>query len=120
MELIIKAVIAQRLENGESLSVASVPMSHNIPTLWKQARLPSLDEADQKRLQALGVIMTWAGRYAAPVPAKEDNPDFSYPVTQVGKIGDAPLLRLVSVCWDDFDRIYQIAQRTLWHLSPTF
>jgi hypothetical protein len=36
LELIVKAVIAQRLEVGESLGVTKVPATHNVPQLWSR------------------------------------------------------------------------------------
>ena len=67
LELIIKAVIALRLENGEDLgSVTKVPANHMIPELWSQARLPQLSRDDYGRLIKARIYLRWAGRYPAP------------------------------------------------------
>jgi hypothetical protein len=50
LELITKAVIAQRLEVGEDLGVTKVPASYNVPQLWSQAKLPELPRDDYGRL----------------------------------------------------------------------
>ncbi|WP_250152630.1 hypothetical protein [Ancylobacter radicis] len=118
IELIVKAVIAQRLENREHLAASSVPMTHNVPVLWRQARLPELEEADQRRLHAFGVIMTWAGRYAAPTPGGENKPELSYPLEPTQKLGRRQLFRNVIISWDDFERIYQVAQAVYGQLQP--
>src|ERR1700675_349501 len=48
LELIVKAVIAQRLEVGEDLGgITRVPVSHNVPKLWSDANLPDLPREDR-------------------------------------------------------------------------
>jgi hypothetical protein len=67
LELIAKAVIAQRLEIGEDLGgMTRVPVSHNVPRLWTDASLPSLSREDYGRLVKARVFLMWAGRYPAP------------------------------------------------------
>jgi hypothetical protein len=66
LELIIKGVIAQRLEVGEKLEVTSVPANHNVPQLWDHAKLPKPSDADYGRLVQARVYLMWASRYLAP------------------------------------------------------
>src|SRR5690606_3343480 len=67
LELVTKAVIAQRVENGTAdMHVGSVPMTHNLPTLWANAKLPKLAKDDKGRLLKAKYILLWTGRYPAP------------------------------------------------------
>lgn len=68
IELIIKAVIAQRAENArmENKEVPNVPMTHDVVKLWRNAKLPKLPDADQHRLVFVKSLLSWSSRYAAP------------------------------------------------------
>jgi hypothetical protein len=51
LELIVKAVIAQRIEaENASRYVVSVRPVHDLPKLWQEASLPTLSNEDQRRL----------------------------------------------------------------------
>jgi hypothetical protein len=67
LELITKAVIAQRLQVGEDLgTITEVPVIHDVPELWTDARLPELPPDDHARLIQARMYLQWAGRYPAP------------------------------------------------------
>ena len=66
LELITKAVIAQRLQVGENLGTSKVPVIHDVPKLWTYARLPALPPDDHARLIQARMYLQWAGRYPAP------------------------------------------------------
>jgi hypothetical protein len=78
LELIAKAVIAQRLEAGQDLgAVTRVPASHNVPQLWATARLPSLPPDDYGRSVHARVYLMWAGRYRAPLRDEDGERDIA-------------------------------------------
>ena len=66
LELIIKAVIARQLELGGGTPAERVPATHDIPNLWKEAKLPALDRDDSYRLLLVKSTLMWAGRYGTP------------------------------------------------------
>jgi hypothetical protein len=67
LELIIKAVIAQRIECKISKpNVPSIRLTHDLVELWEDASLPRLPRADKHRLLIAKIILYWAGRYPAP------------------------------------------------------
>jgi hypothetical protein len=119
LELIIKAVIAQRLELGEDLgSITRVPATHKIPELWSQAKLPELPPADYGRLVSARVFLMWAGRYPAPnrdADGERDHADlweYSYDQIPTSSMFRKPQ----SFDWDDVDRIYSVANDFFWAL----
>lgn len=122
LELVIKAVIAQRVENGTADTHAgSVPMTHNLPTLWENAKLPKLPKDDRGRLLKAKYILLWTGRYPAP---KTDE-DFERMRSELkgykvitGEIGRFITTKDLSFSWDDFDRIYQVAADTFRAIIP--
>lgn len=122
LELVIKAVIAQRVENGTAdMHVGSVPMTHNLPTLWENAKLPKLPKDDKGRLLKAKYILLWTGRYPAP---KTDE-DFERMRSELkahkvitGQIGRFTTTKDLSFAWDDFDRIYQVAADTFRAIIP--
>lgn len=121
LELIVKAVIAQRLELGKELSeIAKVPASHNVPDLWRKARLPELSQEDAGRLVIARVYLMWASRYAAPnkdADGDRDHDDIARHATdRVSGIKGIRLVRRRSFNWDDVSRIYGIANTMFWQL----
>ena len=122
LELAIKAVIAQRIENGTSLPcVTRVRPVHDLPELWREAQLPILPKADRGRLIHAKHILLWTGRYPAP------NKDEQYetmtaeeqPYEEVfGTLGRFTLRTRPSFTWDDFDRIFQATRTAIWELIP--
>jgi len=67
LELIIKAVIAQRLVTRcADPATEGVPPNHFLPTLWGMAGLMKLGREDRYRLLRFESVLIWSGRYAAP------------------------------------------------------
>lgn len=120
LELIVKAVIAQRIELGIAMEhVRRVRLTHNLPSLWADAELPTLPDDDQHRLLIAKSILIWSGRYAAP---KEDQVYEQEKLDEQGledivsDNGQFKIIRPRSFSWKDMDRIYQVASNTLWSL----
>ena len=114
LELIIKAVIPQRVEIGIAMQyVVRVRATHDLVSLWKDAQLPALTSDDTHRLMIARQILYWAGRYATPLKDEDfekEKCDMK-PLENRVPFGTSNLFlirpRLFS--WEDFDRIYQIA-----------
>jgi hypothetical protein len=126
LELVIKAVIAQRLECGSAANVTKVRPVHNLPSLWGDARLPTLPQEDQATLVIAKQKLTGAGRYAAP---KKDNV-YESDAKELEKIdppidmlGGIPIRGMRGIDWDQFDRVYEVAAVALRelreHLHPS-
>jgi hypothetical protein len=113
LELIVKAVIAQRIELGIApAGVLRVRAVHDLPRLWEEAGLPSLSSEDQRRLLIVKSLLSWSGRYAAPKTDDQLNRErAAYDALSPGKPG--LLETTVTWQWDDFDRLYQVANREL-------
>jgi hypothetical protein len=119
LELIAKAVIAQRLEVGEDLNgITKVPTSHNVPQLWSQAKLPELPREDYGRLVKARVNLTWAGRY--PAPNKDEYGDRDHADLwehAYDQIPTSPMFRRPHTFdWEDVNRIYSVADGCFWAL----
>jgi hypothetical protein len=120
LELIIKAVIAQRVERGTAEAhVTKVRTTHDLASLWKDALLPPLPSEDQHRLLIAKRILYWAGRYAAP---KEDQ-DYDKEQAAMNPLEDRKefggrlkIIKSRSFDWDYVDRIYQIAMASFLHI----
>jgi hypothetical protein len=119
LELIIKAVIAKKMELRYDPNSERVPATHDIPALWQKAELPELDRQDKYRLHLFKSILNWSGRYATPKTAKawaEENREFSAlddPALPRGKI---VFTKPILTDWEDFDRLFQMAQSRLREL----
>jgi hypothetical protein len=122
LELIIKAVIAQRIEMGLAMRhVVRVRPTHDLVALWGDAELSPLSPADQHRLMIARQGLVWSGRYAAPRRdedyERERREMAAFPEERA--IPPPSKLRAVrprSFSWEDFDRIYQIASQSFWGL----
>ena len=112
LELIIKAVIALRIERHVAMrQVVKVRPTHDLISLWTDAQLPDLSPDDQHRLMIARRILYWSGRYAAP-RRDEDyvrEQQAMEPLEEAVHSGGLKFKRLRSFTWDDFDRIYQVA-----------
>lgn len=116
LELLVKAVIAQRVENGSAPShVAAVPMSHDLPRLWHDADLPPLSDAGRKWLAHAKWILIWSGRYPAPradkVRALQTEELEAHEPKPVD--GSLRIRRLEVFEWSDFEAIWQVASADL-------
>jgi hypothetical protein len=120
LELIIKAVIAQRIEGWRAQShVVRVRPTHNLITLWEDAELPRLPPDDQYRLMIARRALIWSGRYPAPKTDEDGERERKEmaPLAERPDPGSRPKgVKLRSFDWDDFDRIYQIAATAFWAL----
>lgn len=119
LELISKAVIAQRLEVGEDLgAVTRVPASHNVPQLWSTAQLPRVSAEDYGRLVQARVYLMWAGRYPAPnrdADGERDNEDLWEHAYE--RIPNSSLFRKPTAFdWEGLDRIHSVAHDSFWAL----
>jgi hypothetical protein len=108
LELITKAVIAQRLQVGEDLgTITKVPVSHNVPKLWTEARLPALLPDDHGRLIQARVYLMWAGRYPAPNRDEDGERDEADLLEHGTSLFRTRTPRTFN--WDDVERIYSTA-----------
>lgn len=119
LELMVKAVITQRLEVGEDLGmITKVPASHNVPQLWADAKLPTLPPDDYGRLVRARVYLMWAGRY--PAPNKDEHgyrDDADLWEHAYERMSNFQLLRKPhSFNYDDIDRIFGVARNCFWLL----
>jgi len=119
LELITKAVIAQKIElDVAPAHVVAVRPTHDLNELWREAALPKLSNEDQRRLLLAKRILVWAGRYAAPkndeVYEKEELEDQR--LQQIRPSAGLRFVRPVAFDWVNFDRLYQIAARDFWSL----
>jgi hypothetical protein len=117
LELIIKAVIAQRIECGvANLTTQIVRPTHDLRRLWEDAALPALSNEDQHRLLIARRILLWAGRYAAP--KKDDQYDREEaemePLQQTVPLGTLKIIKHRTFDWEDVDRIYQLPHTSFW------
>ena len=109
IELILKAVIAARIEVGlAGNDVQSVRETHDVLALWQEAGLPGLGNRDERILLRVRTVLTWAGRYAAP---KYD--DLYEEDLELDERLSGPKTGLFSpalgLSWEDVDRLYKIA-----------
>jgi hypothetical protein len=112
LELIIKAVIAKKMELRYDASSDRVPATHDIPSLWRKAGLPELDRQDKYRLHMFKSILNWSGRYATPKTAKawaQENREFSALDDPALPKGKFVLTTPILTGWEDFDRLFQVA-----------
>jgi hypothetical protein len=120
LELIVKAVVAKRLELRRAPTSDRVPATHDLPALWAAAGLPALPREDQYRLLLFKSVLLWSGRYATPRSAKawaEENAalrTLDNPAVRVGKLRFS---KPTTYDWDDFDRLYQTAKARLLSLE---
>jgi hypothetical protein len=123
LELIVKAVIALKIELGISPSgVVRVSAVHDLPRLWREAGLPSLSSEDRRWLLEVKSLLTWKGRYAAPKTDEQfDQEKAAYDALCPRETGLVlvPLAKVAVWDWEKFDRIYQVANRELWQLWPS-
>lgn len=87
-------------------------MTHDLPCLWKTAKLSDLDNENKRRLLLVKSILTWSGRYAAPkkdaqLYKEERDDDALKPARGYGLRIEKPL----RFDWDEFDHLYLIAQK---------
>lgn len=112
LELIIKAVIARKLQVAKAPKhVIRIRLSHDIPKLWDDAGLPKMSKEDRRRLLFAKTVLSWSGRYAAP----KDDTQYEDEVRQDRALKEPvaedefriehPLLW----DWDNFDRLYRTA-----------
>ena len=123
LELIVKAVIARKLQaRGANPATECVPATHDLPKLWIDAGLPELPREDKYRLLLVKSVLMWSGRYGTPRTAEawkkeqkafdalEDPQPEPANSNQPRKFID----RIpITFGWSDFDRLYQIAHAEL-------
>ncbi|UVO38264.1 hypothetical protein KUL72_07835 [Bradyrhizobium arachidis] len=119
LELIVKAVITQRLEVGEDLGIITrVPANHNVPQLWADAKLPKPSPDDYGRLVRARVYLMWAGRY--PAPNKDEHGDRDHDDIwehAYERMPNSELFRKPhSFNYEDVDRIFGVARDCFWLL----
>jgi hypothetical protein len=122
LELIVKAVIAERLKIQGAPRSIRVPISHNLPNLWADAHLPDLDATDRYRLLLVRSTLMWSGRYATPKSAKawnEENMAFAEVVNSIypKQMGKLRAINPISYDWGNFDRLFCIARNELNRLQ---
>jgi|ERR1043166_2306654 hypothetical protein len=123
LELIVKAVIAQKIESGVAPAhVVSVRPVHDVPKLWQEADLPAVSNEDRRRLVHVKRILLWSGRYAAPRSDKQfaELEAEDEALTPERPPGQLFIQEPVLLDWDNFDRLYQIARADFWQARQTF
>lgn len=123
LELIIKAVIAQKNENtrrDNQKKVSNVPQTHDVLQLWQMAGLETLSEDDQYRLAIVKRSLNWSSRYAAPKNDKgytNEKKEIA-PYMQVTHEFESGLRikKGYPFGFSEFDALYQIANDKFWQL----
>lgn len=117
LELIVKAVIAQRMTaRGADPAIEGVPATHDLLALWKEAALPTLEREDQLRLLRFKSVLVWSGRYATPRSEKAWSQEREAQQPFENRPPEGSKLRAIKVTtlgWNDFDRLYKIAAEEL-------
>jgi hypothetical protein len=117
LELVVKAVIAKKLRScGADPATQGIPATHDLPKLWNDAGLPPVSGEDLYRLHLAKSRLVWQGRYPAPrtVKAWEEEAKEFLALQDPPLDGQRFQFRTpISIGWDDFDRLYQIAYREL-------
>jgi hypothetical protein len=123
LELIIKAVIAQRIEiYGECESQKSVPPTHDVSKLWQIAGLRALKIPDRFRLLMASEVLHWSGRYAAPRLDKhweKQNKEWRA-LEALEDGGVRKRLRFSTYPgfkWKDVNRLFAMADKEYWRLN---
>ena len=121
LELIIKAVIARRMQaRGADPASEGVPAIHDIASLWQQAKLPKLSREDRYRLLLATQTLMWSGRYAIPKTVKAweaENKAFDALEDPPSTPGQFVIRQPVSLGWGEFDRLYQLAKSKVSHAA---
>jgi hypothetical protein len=119
LELIVKAVIAQKIEVDGGAK--AVPTIHDVPVLWGKAALPALAVEDRRRLLRVKSLLIWSSRYAAPKSDfryYQEEDDFEAVGPPAPRFGGDFSSSHGILDWENFDRIYQIAGREFFRLRP--
>lgn len=119
LELILKAVTAQRLEVGISkLQNARPSVTHDLLRLWDEAEIGPLSREEHQTLFYGRQILEWAGRY--PAPKRDDY--FDKQADEEESLRDyVPGLSIkiftpFGISWENFDALYLRARSAFWML----
>ena len=117
LELVVKAVIARKLEaRGADPATECVPATHDLPKLWTDAGLPELPREDKYRLLRVKQVLLWSGRYGTPLTAeawKNENKAFDAledpPPEPVNSNQPREFIfrKPITIGWSDFDRLFK-------------
>jgi hypothetical protein len=121
VELMLKAIVALRIERGISTrGLTKLPLTHDVQALWRDAELPPLSKERRLELLFLKQVLTWAGRYPAPV---SDKAAFHEENEIEAARGDDPpssdgfrLRKLRVFGWEEFADLYEIVATEFWKL----
>jgi hypothetical protein len=110
LELILKAVIARKIEK-QVVRIDAVPPTHDLTSLWEKAQLPGLNNEDQLTLVIGRKILYWAGRYPAPKDDKhvEENNRRESELREYECFESFKLYEPRAISWEQFERLFQIA-----------
>jgi hypothetical protein len=113
LELIVKAVIARKLQwGGADPKTDGVPATHDVPKLWLDAGLPELSREDRYRLFIFKSVLMWSGRYPTPKSPKvweAENNAFDELEDPPAEAGKFIFRQSITIGWLEFDRLFQIA-----------
>lgn len=119
LELIVKAVIAQKLELGNAPEhVTRVKPVHDLPGLWQDAELPKPSVDQQMLLVRARRILNWSGRYAAPRRDEQfDTDQAELDALGASLVSDPTRAeRSTLLHWDTFEPLYTTAFEAFWEL----
>jgi hypothetical protein len=124
LELIIKAVVAQRIElRIAKPGVVRVRPTHDLVALWSEAELVQLPSDDLHRLMIARQLLSWSSRYAAPKKDEQAEEAWAEMAPLQDKPAPGSRLRAIiprSFNWEDFDRLYRIAATTFYELRDEY
>ncbi len=114
LELVIKAVIARKIEMGTAPKhVVRVRPTHDVTRLWNEAELPKLGREDQRLLLRVKSLLSWSSRYAAPYNDKQSEEKWEED-ERLRPQNKEPfriesIASTLSLTWENFDKLYKIA-----------
>jgi len=119
IELILKGLVAQRLEMGVSKLPNLRPSNtHDLLRLWDDAELEKPAREDHQTLFIARKVLQWAGRYAAPTKdtyfdsqAEEEESLRDYEPNM-----SVNVLKTRSISWEQFDAVYALPSAAFWEL----
>ncbi|MDI3336398.1 hypothetical protein QKW60_08275 [Defluviimonas aestuarii] len=105
MELILKAAILALSDE------VPPPFTHDVPRLWREAKLPKPSRDDSYRLQEMAMLLDWSGRYGAPRSNEKLERQLAdlKRFERTERLGTLRIRKNIVLTWEDFDRLYQVA-----------
>lgn len=109
LELIIKAILADQLPEGQR-----IPKNHNLPLLWEQAKLRKPSAVDMYHLNYLAIVLKWSGRYPVAAGRAKYDADLREHDRLLKKANGQETSLVITTRptrWNEFSTLYEIASQ---------